>query len=51
MQTIDLQEGEELVVGDVRVAVMATAEGVVVLRIVEEDDTRLEWLRVPAEAG
>jgi hypothetical protein len=51
MQTLDLQEGEELVVGDVRVAVLEVEERVVVLRIGEGDDAHLECFEVPAEAN
>jgi hypothetical protein len=51
MQTMDLQEGEQLVLGDVRVAVLEVEGGAVVLRITEGDDVREERLKVPAEVG
>jgi hypothetical protein len=51
MQPIDLHEGEELVLGDVRVALLEVEEGAVVLRITEGHDVREERLKVPAEVG
>jgi hypothetical protein len=51
MQTLDLQEGEEVVVGDVRVAVLEVKGRVVVLRIAEGDDAHLECLEVPPETN
>ncbi len=51
MQTFDLQEGEELVLGGVRIAVLEVEGDRVLLRIEEGGDVRLEQLQVAAEAG
>ncbi len=49
MQTLDLHEGEELVLGDVRVAVVGVEDDRVLLRIEEGGDVRLEQLQVAAQ--
>jgi hypothetical protein len=51
MQTLELYPGEELVIGDVRVAVLEVEGDTVLLRIAEGEDVRLECLKVSAEEG
>jgi hypothetical protein len=50
MQTLDLEEGEELVFGNVRIAVLEIEGDTVWLRIVEGDDVRKVRFEVPVEA-
>jgi sRNA-binding carbon storage regulator CsrA len=51
MQTLDLQEGEELVLGDVRITVVEVEEDRVLLRIEAGGEVRLEQLQVAAKGG
>jgi hypothetical protein len=49
MQTFDLQEGEELVLGNVRVSLLEVEGDTVLLRIEEGGEGRLEHMKVAAE--
>jgi hypothetical protein len=50
MQTLDLEEGEELVLGNVRIAVLEVEGDTALLRIVEGDDVWQVRLEVLVEA-
>jgi hypothetical protein len=50
MKTFEMQAGEVLVIGGVRVAVVHVADDRVLLRITEDGRARLESLAVPQGA-
>jgi len=45
MRTCDVRVGQEVVIGEVRIAVLEVADGCVCVRVTQGDSSREVWLR------